>query len=207
MLKTGQLRIKILLLATMIFLVALSGCVQKKDIYAILLEQYEALDTNHYENGMNLIISQNLQKKAGNDTTFALVFNRIDEVDSQLDLFVLDKKLNITHHTTAEFLIGPCYSVNSFIFENKRVIFGELSNVMDDKNSDEDVSVNLTNIELKFSDGLTINQGINTSNQGYLILADTTAEISEANVYEHEKIISSLADVPNNVCELQTYTP
>jgi len=206
MLKTGQLRIKILLLATMIFLVALSGCVPKKNIYAILLEYYEALDTNHYEDGMNLIISQNLQKKA-DDTTFALVFNRIDEVDSQLDLFVLDIKLNITHHTTAEFLIGPCYSVNCFIFENKKVIFGEISNVMNDKNSDEDVSVNLTNIELKFSDGLTINQGINTSNQGYLIIADTTAEISEANVYEHEKIISSLADVPNNVCELQTYTP
>ena len=45
MLKTGQLRIKILLLATMIFLVALSGCVPKKNIYAILLEYYEAYRT------------------------------------------------------------------------------------------------------------------------------------------------------------------
>lgn len=204
MTKTRQLRIKILLFTIMIFLVALSGCTPKKDIDDILQDYYIALDSNHYEGGMNRLT---IQKIVDNEITFVLAYNRIDEADAQLDMFIFDKQSNIAHHTTAERLKGSCFSVNSFIFDNKRIVFGGLTNVMDDKNSEEYISVNLTKIELKFSDGLTINQNINTHNQGYLIIADTTAEIIEANVCEHEKVVSSLADVFNNVCELQAYTP
>lgn len=203
MTKTRQLRIRILLFTIMIFLVALSGCTPKKDIDDILQDYYTALDSNHYEGGMNRLT---IQKIVDNEITFVLAYNRIDEADAQLDLFIFDKQSNIAYHTTAERLKGSCFSVNSFIFDNKRVVFGGLTNVMD-KNSEEYISVNLTKIELKFSDGLTKNQNINTHNQGYLIIADTTAEIIEANVCEHEKVVSSLADVFNNVCELQAYIP
>lgn len=139
-----------------------------------------------------------LTKDIGNEK---LVLAERHEKDEQqhTTLFLLNENNEILSWTTGIKPISQCFSVNTLIYNDKRIIFGSFNDSKYIPSEDKKVSVDISKIDITLTDNKNICESV-ILDEGYLVIMDNTSDIKEVKVLnEKDEVQSTLKDIENIV--------
>ena len=121
------------------------------------------------------------------------------EGEQYTTLFLLNEKNEILSFTNARKPISPCFTVNTLIHNNKRIIFGSFNDSKWVPSEDKKIKVDISEIDITLIDDKNVTENVNL-NEGYLIIMDSTSDIKDVNVLnDKDEIQSTLSDFSNIV--------
>lgn len=124
------------------------------------------------------------------------------EGESSMDVFILDKDSKIVASTYAARAQSPCYTVNSFIWEDNQIIFGDLKDTKYNLDTDEMDKVDLKSLEVIFKNKEILKINIEDL-EIFTIITDIKDEIEEVNVYnDKDELTSFLSETIYNKLDL-----
>lgn len=134
-----------------------------------------------------------------------LVLAQRQEKDGEqhTNLFLINEKNEVLSWTSGRKPISQCFSVNTLIYNDKRIIFGSFNDSKFIPSEDRKVSVNISKIDITLTDNKNIRESV-TLDKGYLVIMDNTSDIKEVNVLnEKDEVQSTLNDIENIVDKIE----
>lgn len=141
-----------------------------------------------------------LTKYMGNEK---IVLAEINEKDGEqhTNLFLLNENNEILSWTSGRKPISQCFSVNTLIYNEKRIIFGSFNDSKYIPSEDKKVSVDISQIDITLSDNKNIRESV-TLDKGYLVITDIS-DIKDVKILnEKDEVQSTLSDIENIVDEM-----
>lgn len=141
-----------------------------------------------------------LTKDMGNEK---IVLAEINEKDGEqhTNLFLLNENNEILSWTSGRKPISQCFSVNTLIYNDKRIIFGSFNDSKYIPSEDKKVSVDISQIDITLSDNKNIRESV-TLDKGYLVITDIS-DIKDVKILnEKDEVQSTLSDIENIVDEM-----
>lgn len=141
-----------------------------------------------------------LTKDMGNEK---IVLAEINEKDGEqhTNLFLLNENNEILSWTSGRKPISQCFSVNTLIYNEKRIIFGSFNDSKYIPSEDKKVSVDISQIDITLSDNKNIRESV-TLDKGYLVITDISDIKNVKILNEKDEVQSTLSDIENIVDEM-----
>ena len=116
---------------------------------------------------------------------------------------MINEKNEVLSWTSGRKPISQCFSVNTLIYNDKRIIFGSFNDSKFIPSEDRKVSVDISKIDITLTDNKNIRESV-TLDKGYLVIMDNTSDIKEVNVLnEKDEVQSTLNDIENIVDKIE----
>lgn len=141
-----------------------------------------------------------LTKDMGNEK---IVLAEMKEKDGEqhTNLFLLNENNEILSWTSGRKPISQCFSVNTLIYNDKRIIFGSFNDSKYIPSEDKKVSVDISQIDITLSDNKNIRESV-TLDKGYLVITDISDIKNVKILNEKDEVQSTLSDIENIVDEM-----
>lgn len=141
-----------------------------------------------------------LTKDMGNEKIVLAEMNEKDG-EQHTNLFLLNENNEILSWTSGRKPISQCFSVNTLIYNDKRIIFGSFNDSKYIPSEDKKVSVDISQIDITLSDNKNIRESV-TLDKGYLVITDIS-DIKDVKILnEKDEVQSTLSDIENIVDEM-----
>lgn len=113
------------------------------------------------------------------------------------NLFLLNENNEILSWTSGSMPISQCFTVNTLIYNDKRIIFGSFNDTKYIPSEDKKISVNISKIDIILTDNKNISEDVSLD-KGYLLVIDDASNIQEVTVLnKSNEIQSTLRDIDN----------
>ncbi|SHH85025.1 hypothetical protein [Clostridium intestinale] len=117
--------------------------------------------------------------------------------EQSTNLFLLNENNKILSWTSGRKPISQCFTVNTLIYNNKRIIFGSFNDSKYIHSEDKKISVDISKINIILTDNKSICEDVSLD-KGYLLVIDDTSDIQEVTVLNNgNEIQSTLRDIDN----------
>lgn len=141
-----------------------------------------------------------LTKDMGNEKIVLAEMNEKDG-EQHTNLFLLNENNEILSWTSGRKPISQCFSVNTLIYNEKRIIFGSFNDSKYIPSEDKKVSLDISKIDITLSDNKNIRESV-TLDKGYLVITDIS-DIKDVKILnEKDEVQSTLSDIENIVDEM-----
>ncbi|KLE15612.1 hypothetical protein [Clostridium sp. C8] len=141
-----------------------------------------------------------LTKDMGNEKIVLAEMNEKDG-EQHTNLFLLNENNEILSCTSGRKPISQCFSVNTLIYNDKRIIFGSFNDSKYIPSEDKKVSVDISQIDITLSNNKNIRESV-TLDKGYLVITDIS-DIKDVKILnEKDEVQSTLNDIENIVDEM-----
>lgn len=141
-----------------------------------------------------------LTKYMGNEKIVLAEMNEKDG-EQHTNLFLLNENNEILSWTSGRKPISQCFSVNTLIYNDKRIIFGSFNDSKYIPSEDKKVSVDISQIDITLSDNKNIRESV-TLDKGYLVITDISDIKNVKILNEKDEVQSTLSDIENIVDEM-----
>lgn len=141
-----------------------------------------------------------LTKDMGNEKIVLAEMNEKDG-EQHTNLFLLNENNEILSWTSGRKPISQCFSVNTLIYNEKRIIFGSFNDSKYIPSEDKKVSVDISQIDITLSDNKNIRESV-TLDKGYLVITDISDIKNVKILNEKDEVQSTLSDIENIVDEM-----
>lgn len=141
-----------------------------------------------------------LTKDMGNEKIVLAEMNEKDG-EQHTNLFLLNENNEILSWTSGRKPISQCFSVNTLIYNEKRIIFGSFNDSKYIPSEDKKVSLDISKIDITLSNNKNIRESV-TLDKGYLVITDIS-DIKDVKILnEKDEVQSTLSDIENIVDEM-----
>lgn len=156
----------------------------------------KSIETFFSKNSSNEKIDILLIKEIDNEK---LILAQKPEKDGaqSTNLFLLNENNEILSWTSGSMPISQCFTVNTLIYNDKRIIFGSFNDSKYIPSEDKKISVNISKIDIILTDNKNISEDVSLD-KGYLLVIDDASDIQEVTVLnKSNEIQSTLRDIDN----------
>ena len=122
------------------------------------------------------------------------------EGEQYTTLFLLNEKNEILSFTNGRKPISPCFTVNTLIHNNKRIIFGSFNDSKWVPSEDKKIKVDISKIDITLTDNTNIIEDV-ILDEGYIVITDNISDIKDVNVLNDKDEIQSTLDDFSNIVD------
>ena len=156
----------------------------------------KSIETFFSKNSSNEKVDILLIKEIDNEKLILAQKPEKDGVQST-NLFLLNENNEILSWTSGSMPISQCFTVNTLIYNDKRIIFGSFNDSKYIPSQDKKIRVNISKIDIILTDNKNINEYVSLD-KGYLLVIDDSSDIQEVTVLNNNnEIQSTLSDIDN----------
>lgn len=113
------------------------------------------------------------------------------------NLFLLNENNEILSWTSGSMPISQCFTVNTLIYNDKRIIFGSFNDSKYIPSENKKISVNISKMDIILTNNKNISEDVSLD-KGYLLVIDDASDIQEVTVLNKiNEIQSTLRDIDN----------
>lgn len=156
----------------------------------------KSIETFFSKNSSNEKVDILLIKEIDNEK---LILAQKPEKDGEqsTNLFLLNENNKILNWASGRKPISQCFTINTLIYNNKRIIFGSFNDSKYIPSEDKKISVDISKIDIILTDNKNICEDVSLD-KGYLLVIDDTSDIQEVTVLNNgNEIQSTLRDIDN----------
>ena len=156
----------------------------------------KSIETFFSKNSSNEKVDILLIKEIDNEK---LILAQKPEKDGEqsTNLFLLNENNKILNWTSGRKPISQCFTINTLIYNNKRIIFGSFNDSKYIPSEDKKISVDISKIDIILTNNKNICEDVSLD-KGYLLVIDDTSDIQEVAVLNNgNEIQSTLRDIDN----------
>jgi len=156
----------------------------------------KSIETFFSKNSSNEKVDILLIKEIDNEK---LILAQKPEKDGEqsTNLFLLNENNKILNWTSGRKPISQCFTINTLIYNNKRIIFGSFNDSKYIPSEDKKISVDISKIDIILTNNKNICEDVSLD-KGYLLVIDDTSDIQEVTVLNNgNEIQSTLRDIDN----------
>jgi hypothetical protein len=156
----------------------------------------KSIETFFSKNSSNEKIDILLIKEIDNEKLILAQKPEKDGVQST-NLFLLNENNEILSWTSGSMPISQCFTVNTLIYNDKRIVFGSFNDSKYIPSEDKKISVNISKIDIILTNNKNINEDVSLD-KGYLLIIDDSSDIHEVTVLNsNNEVQSTLRDIDN----------
>jgi hypothetical protein len=176
----------------LIALLNLAGCSQpvNKSVDEIVASYYKKFEPAN--KGELKILAQ----KSFSDETLVLAEKYSGDGHSYTELFLINQDKVIEKRAEGSTPISMCFSANKINYENGTVIFGNFNPTKWNITTDTKKAVEIQYMAVKFKDGETIKENVDSIKNGYIICSPTQAELVSIELY------NALGELQSDLAEI-----
>lgn len=176
-----------LIIIILITLLGLTGCSQSvnKSIDEIVASYYKKLEPTN--KGQLKILNQ----KSFTDETFVLAEKYPGDGHTYTKLFLVNRDRVIEKWTDGFTPISMCFSANKVNYANGTIIFGNFNPTKWDAETDTKKAVQIEYIVVKFKDGETVKENVESTENSYIIYGSTQADLESIELFNAQGELQS----------------
>ncbi len=156
----------------------------------------KSIDAFFNKNSSNEKVDILLIKEIGNEKLI-LAHKLEKDGEQSTNLFLLNENNEILSWTSGQMPISQCFTVNTLIYNDKRIIFGSFNDSKYIPSEEKKIGVNISKIDIILTANKNICEDVSLD-KGYLLVIDDSSDIQEVTILNNNnEIQSTLSDIDN----------